>query len=285
MKKVAIVTGASTGLGASLAVSLAKQGYTTYATMRNLAKQELVTNLAKEQNVAVKLEQLDVESSDSVNAAISNVIAAEGQVDLLVNNAGAGFVKTTEHASEQEMEWVTNVNYHGVVRCTKAVLPHMRQRQSGHVINITSVGGLVGQPFNEFYCAAKFAVEGYTESLATYVTPTFGIKFTAIEPGGIASEFANSVLKQLTESGGMPDDEYKPVLENYIAGAQKRAAESGDVYQTAQQVADVVVKCAQMENPPVRMRTSDWGERFTELKTQADPDGMKLQQLISSQLI
>ncbi|MBM7035197.1 SDR family oxidoreductase [Vibrio ulleungensis] len=285
MKKVAIVTGASTGLGASVAIKLAQQGYVTYATMRNLAKSPALEEMANKANVTLNITQLDVESSESVNNAIASIIADEGQVDLLVNNAGAGFVKTTEHASEEEIEWVTNVNYHGVVRCTKAVLGAMRERQSGHVINVTSVGGLVGQPFNELYCAAKFAVEGYTESLASYVTPSFGIKFTAVEPGGIASEFANSVLKQLTSTGGMPEDQYKPILENYIAGAQSRAAQQGDVYQTADQVADVIIDCANMDSPPVRTRTSAWGEEFTSLKTQADPDGSKLQAKISSQLI
>jgi hypothetical protein len=111
------------------------------------------------------------------------------------------------------------------------------------------------------------------------------VKFTAVEPGGIASEFANSVLKQLTTTGGVPDDQYKPILENYIAGAQQRAAQQGDVYQTADQVADVIVECATMEEPPVRARTSQWGEEFTSLKTQADPDGKKLQAMIGSQLI
>jgi NAD(P)-dependent dehydrogenase (short-subunit alcohol dehydrogenase family) len=82
----------------------------------------------------------------------------------------------------------------------------------GHVLNISSVGGLVGQPFNEIYCAAKFAVEGYTEAMASYITPSFGINFTCVEPGGINTEFAPNVLKHVSKTGGMLEDEYLPIL-------------------------------------------------------------------------
>ncbi|MEL6822334.1 MAG: SDR family NAD(P)-dependent oxidoreductase, partial [Calditrichota bacterium] len=138
----------------------------------------------------------------------------------MINNAGAGFAKTTEHATMEEVEWVTDVNYHGVVRCTKAVLPHMRKQQSGHVINITSVGGLVGQPFNELYCAAKFAVEGYTEGLATYLTQKFGIQFSIIEPGGIVSEFLTSAMQKTVTDGQMTLEPYQSILEKYMGGIQ-----------------------------------------------------------------
>lgn len=176
-----------------------------------------------------------------------------------------------------EIEWVTDVNYYGVIRCTKAVLPYMRATKSGHIINITSVGGLVGQPFNEFYCAAKFAVEGYTEALASYVTENFGIKFSLVEPGGITTEFANSVLAQAASTGGMREDVYLPILQQYIGSSRKRAA-AGDtgVYQTSEQVAAVILDVAQSKNPPLRTRTSKWSNEFTKLKTVGDPDGTKL---------
>jgi len=165
-----------------------------------------------------------VQDSKSINQCVADIIAQDGKIDVLVNNAGAGFVRSTEQATEDEIQWVIDVNLTGVIRCTKAVLPHMRKARSGRVVNVSSVGGLVGQPFNELYCAAKFAVEGYTESLACYVQPNFNIQFTSIEPGGIATEFANNVLGQFASTGGMLEDEYKPILETYIGGAQKRAA-------------------------------------------------------------
>jgi NAD(P)-dependent dehydrogenase (short-subunit alcohol dehydrogenase family) len=160
---------------------------------------------------------------------------------------------------------------------TKAVLPTMREARSGRIINISSVGGLVGQPFNDFYCAAKFAVEGYTESLASYVGPAFGIHFSLIEPGGISTAFADNVMAHLGATGGILDDAYKPLLEAYIGGARARAeAGSTFAYQTADDVAERVMAVLQSEAPPLRTRTSEWSETFTQLKTQADPDGLKL---------
>jgi NAD(P)-dependent dehydrogenase (short-subunit alcohol dehydrogenase family) len=274
MNKVALVTGTSSGLGMHIAVMLAKQGYTTYATMRNTAKQDALLALAAEQSVSLQVKTLDVQSSASVNACVDEIMAESGRLDLLVNNAGAGFIKTTEQASEEEVEWVLDVNFKGIVRCTKAVLPIMRKQLSGHIINISSVGGLVGQPFNELYCAAKFAVEGYTESLATYVQPNFNINFTTVEPGGIRSEFANSVLSKLAEAGGAPDDAYLPIFNAYVTAALSRA-EEGDtgVFQTSEEVAQVVIDCAAMEKPPLRTRTSEWGEQFCHYKTASDPSG------------
>ncbi|GJM14077.1 MAG: short-chain dehydrogenase/reductase [Pseudohongiella sp.] len=278
MGKVALVTGTSTGVGLHLAVLLAKQGYTTYATMRNLDKKEALLSLAEDASVEVLLKELDVQDSENIQRCVDEIIAEAGAIDLLVNNAGAGFVRTTEQATEEEIDWVLDVNYVGVIRCTKAVLGHMREKRSGHIINVTSVGGLVGQPFNEFYCGAKFAVEGYTESLASYVQPKFNVKFSCVEPGGIATEFATNALTQFQAGGGMTDDEYKPLLEQYIGAAQARAAQ-GDtgVFQSAEQVAQVIVDCANNPEPPIRVRTSDWAENFCALKTDLDPDGKKLQ--------
>jgi len=214
MSKVVVITGTSTGLGLAAAVLFAKNDYTVYATMRNLAKKDLLLAAAKKEKVKVHLEQLDVTKTRSVQNCINKIIKKEGKIDCLINNAGAGYIRSTEQATMAEVEWVTDVNYYGVIRCTKAVLPHMRAAKSGHIINITSVGGLVGQPFNEFYCAAKFAVEGYTEALASYITENFGIKFSLVEPGGITSEFANAVLAQAASTGGMREDVYLSTPEN-----------------------------------------------------------------------
>ena len=153
----------------------------------------------------------------------------------------------------------------------------MRAQKHGRIINITSVGGLVGQPFNEFYCGAKFAVEGYTESLASYVEDYFGIKFSIIEPGGIATEFLKSAMGKTISDGQMAHQDYIPVFQKYMAGIQKRAGEGTErSYQTAKEVAEVIVKVAESENPPLRIRTSEWAENFCRLKTETDPDGTKL---------
>jgi NAD(P)-dependent dehydrogenase (short-subunit alcohol dehydrogenase family) len=285
LSKNAIVTGTSTGLGASIAVLLAEKGYKVYATMRDTSKKDGVCNLARERNVTIHVKQLDVCDTESVERCVAEVIEADGGIDVLVNNAGAGFVRTTEQASEEEISWVTDVNYMGVVRCTKAVLPAMRSAESGHIINISSVGGLVGMPFNEFYCAAKFAVEGYTESLANYITPAFGIKFTVVEPGGIHSEFINSVLGKMQSTGGLREDVYLPLLQKYFASSNSRQSGESETYQTADEAAVVACQCLEDSDPPLRVRTSDWAEKICQLKTEADPSGKKLQQQVVNRFL
>lgn len=282
-----IITGASTGLGVSVAVQAAQAGYKVYATMRNLDKRGALDAAAHAAGVSVSVLQLDVTDMVSITRCVESIIEQDGKIDALVNNAGAGFVRTTEQASEDEVQWVMDVNFMGVVRCTKAVLPYMREERAGRIINISSIGGLVGQPFNEIYCAAKFAVEGYTESLASYVGPAFGISFTAIEPGGISTEFASNVMSHMLSTGGILDDTYKPILEKYLGASRARAA-SGDgasVYQTSDEVAAVILECLASDDPPIRARTSDWSNDFCHLKTDCDPDGKKLQSAVIEQML
>ena len=253
---------------------LLEKGYKVYATMRNLDKAELIQNRIKGEDLDIEILPLDVSSPESVDDCINRIIEKEGRIDILINNAGGGFAKTTEQATEDEMKWVTDLNYFGVIRCTKAVLPFMRKQKNGHIINITSVGGLVGQPFNEFYCGAKFAVEGYTEALASYLTDDFGIKFSIVEPGGIATEFMKSTMGKTIENGQMAHPDYMKIFGRYMAGIQKRASEGTEKsYQSPLEVASVIFKVVETENPPLRIRTSEWAEDFCKLKTQADPDG------------
>ncbi|MFY0646134.1 SDR family oxidoreductase, partial [Sulfitobacter geojensis] len=281
MTKIVLITGTSTGLGVATAVQAAQAGHTVYATMRNTQKRDMLDAAARAAGVSLNVLQLDVQDAASVNAAVDAVINEQGRIDVLINNAGMGYVRSLEQAEEADIQRILDINYTGVARCIKAVMPHMRKARAGHVINISSVGGLVGQPFNEIYCGAKFAVEGLTEAMASYITPAFGIHFTAIEPGGITSEFANTVLEQVEQTGGMLEDEYLPILQKYISGSQSRQ-ETG-IYQTADEVAEVVMKVMGSEKPPVRTRTSQWSEDFSNLKTGLDPDGLKQQSRVAEQ--
>lgn len=277
MKKVIVVTGTSSGLGLSLSIKLAKQGHHVYATMRNLAKQSALIEAAQKAGVSLQIKQLDVQHTTSVEHCIAEIIKEQGRIDCLINNAGMGFVKSTEQASEKEIHDIMNTNFMGVVRCVKAVLPHMRRARQGHIINVSSVGGLVGQPLNEIYCASKFALEGYTESMATYIQPSFNVKFTLIEPGGIASEFANNIFAQYNSTLSEETDEYAPIFQKYIYGAKERlASQSSSVYQESDEVADCIVTVVNSTNPPLRVRSSPWANAFCQLKTQADPDGTRL---------
>lgn len=273
MSKIILITGTSTGLGIALAVQAAAAGHTVYATMRNLSKRAALDTAATAAEVTLRVLPLDVQDSATITAAVDQIIAAHGRIDVLVNNAGAGFVRSTEQATEAEVQWVMDVNFMCVMRCTKVVMPHMRAARAGHIITISSVGGLVGQPFNEIYCAAKFAVEGYMESMATYITPSFGIHFTTVEPGGISTEFAASVLRNVQNTGGILEDEYAPILQRYISGSATR--QTGDIYQTADEVAAVALATLSANPPPIHIRTSRWGEDLCAFKVALDPDGHK----------
>lgn len=286
MKKNVLITGTSTGLGFHTAILFAQKGYRVYATMRDLSKSVELKEKAKEENLDIQFLQLDVTSDSSVNKCINEIITKNQRIDILINNAGGGFAKTTEQATEEEMKWVTDLNYFGVIRCTKAVLPYMREQKNGRIINITSVGGLVGQPFNEFYCGAKFAVEGYTEALASYVEDYFGIKFSLIEPGGISTEFLKNAMGKTITDGQMTHPDYTPIFQKYMGGIQKRAGEGIESsYQTAEEVAEVVLNVVESENPPLRIRTSEWADNFCKLKTETDPDGTKLLESVKERFL
>ncbi|MBI1213338.1 MAG: SDR family NAD(P)-dependent oxidoreductase [Alphaproteobacteria bacterium] len=275
--KVVLVTGTSSGLGASVALQAAKRGHKVYATMRDLGKKEGLEAAANGAKVQLSILALDVQNMKSIETAVDDIIGREGRIDAVVNNAGTGYARSTEQAPLEDVSWIMDVNFMGAVRMTKVVIPYMRKARSGHFINISSVGGLVGQPFNEIYCASKFALEGFTEALASYVQPHFGVKFTAVEPGGISSEFFNSALKRISETGGLLQDEYLPILEKYMAKSRERGQTA---FQTPDQVAAVVVKCLEAKDPPLRIRTSKWANDLCRLKTYADPDGKKLQRKV-----
>jgi short-subunit dehydrogenase len=277
MKRNVLITGTSTGVGFQSAILFAQNGFKVYATMRNLNKADDLKKKIEADNLDIEILPLDVAKTDSIKSAVETIIKKDSKIDLLVNNAGAGFAKTTEQATEEEIRWVTDVNYLGVVYCTQAVLPYMRKQKSGQIISVTSVGGLVGQPFNELYCGAKFAVEGFMEGLATYVSEAFNIKITCVEPGGISTEFMTSAIEKTAVEGQFATGEYAPIFESYMAGNQKRASESKEqVYQTGTEVAEVLLKMATSKNPPIRIRTSKWAEDFCQLKTKADPTGEKI---------
>lgn len=239
-KTIALVTGASSGLGFETSLMLAEKGFQVYATMRNLENQMNLKIEATKRNVDLTILELDVTKLDSIKSAVEFIIQEEGRIDILINNVGAGFNKTTEQATDEEINWQLNLNLMGVIRMTKAVLPIMRSQREGRVINISSVGGLVGQPFNEIYCAAKFGVEGYTESLASYIQPEFNIKFTIIEPGGIQSEFMPNIMNHLTQTGGIQEDEYTHLYNSYVSDIKENYGH--DASQSTHEVAQVILK-------------------------------------------
>src|SRR6185369_13251407 len=170
-----LITGTSSGIGLATAIGAARAGWTTIATMRDTAKAEILLKAAGENGVAdrIQVKRLDVTAPESITACLEEVIAEHGRLDALINNAGAAQVGTIEQSSVDDVRAAMEVNFFGVVAVTRAALPHLRASK-GRVITVTSVGGVVGQPFNEAYCAAKFAVEGFMQSLAP-VAATVGV--------------------------------------------------------------------------------------------------------------
>src|SRR5438132_107606 len=186
--KVAIVTGSATGIGYETAIHLAKNGFHTYATMRNLQKANGITEMAKTEKLPLSLIQLDVTDDTSITKAIDTVINESRRIDVLVNNAGYGLVGSVEDMSIEEMKAQYETNVFGVFRVTKAVLPHMRKQHGGSIINISSIAGRIALPLYSAYVSTKFAIEGLSESMAYELEP-FGIKVAIIEPGAIKTNF------------------------------------------------------------------------------------------------
>jgi len=267
MNNIICITGASSGVGLATALTFARNGWTVYAGTRNLERDQ--AQFATEGNLHFL--EIDVVNPDSIERAMHVIAEEQGRIDLLFCNAGFGFIRTLGQASFEQIQSVFDTNVYGVMHTIRAALPLLIKAESGHIVATSSVGGLVGQPLNEIYCASKFAVEGLLESLATYYKPLFNIDVTLIEPGAIETQFVKTALDQVAATGGVLDDEYKPIVETYIDMFTKRNA----VSQTPESIADLMLELTQMETKPLRIRTSEAAERFVNHKVQEDPTGLK----------
>jgi len=180
--KTCIVTGANSGIGRSTAITLAKNDYTVFATMRSLERGEKLKGIAQELNLVIKAVELDVSDTDSVNQGINEILDQTDQIDVLINNAGVGSNAVIEDVDIESDKSVFETNFWGVVRCIQAVLPTMRQQKSGHIIQVSSIAGRVGLPAQPIYSASKWALEGLSENLAHDLS-SFGVRVSIIEPG------------------------------------------------------------------------------------------------------
>ena len=186
-----LITGCSTGLGRALAKAVLKHGHRAIVTARNPAQvQDIV---AKYPKTALAL-QLDVANYTQIEFAVSTAETAFGGIDVLVNNAGYGYLAAVEEGEEQEIRAMFETNFFGLAALIRGVLPGMRARKRGHIINISSVGGLIGNPSAGYYNATKFAVEGLSEALAKEVEP-LGLRVTVVEPGPFRTDWAGRSLK------------------------------------------------------------------------------------------
>ncbi|MEU3569233.1 SDR family oxidoreductase [Kitasatospora sp. NPDC036755] len=264
--KTVLITGTSSGIGLATAVAAARGGWHVIATMRNTAKAGPLLAAAEAAGVTVDLRALDVTDQASVEACLAGV----ERLDALVNNAGAGHVGTLEQESVADVRAVMEVNFFGVLHVTKAALPLLRA-SGGRVLTVTSVGGVVGQPFNEAYCAAKFAVEGFMESLAP-VAATVGVSVSVVEPGAVASEFVTNV--GLTDDAAEQAGPYAPALAAYLERTRDAFASA----QAAEDVAARILDLLAAERPAFRVLTSDAARGFAGIKLR-DLDGSAVRDL------
>lgn len=198
-EKIALVTGASTGIGRATAALLARHGYHVFGTSRTPQESP---------GPYFQMLVLDVRSDDSVRQCVEKVLERAGRIDLLINNAGYVHADPLEETSLEEARALFETNFFGLVRVTNAVLPVMRRQRSGRIINISSIAGLVGVPGEGFYSATKFAVEGYTEALRYEVEP-LGIRVVLIEPGLFKTH-----LRLAVTSSDRPLDDYAALHES-----------------------------------------------------------------------
>jgi len=242
---VAVVTGSSSGIGLATSLALARNGYLTYATMRNLAKRDSIQSVAEKQHLPVRVVQLDVTDENSINNAIQSVLSESGRIDLLVNNAGYALTGAFEDIGIDEIKAQYETNVFGVIRVTQAVLPIMRKQGSGRIINISSGAGRTGYPGGSAYVSSKFALEGLSESMA-FEVEQFGIKTVLVEPGFVRTNFADNIV--IARKAQEPNSPYSQMM-------QKMSSNRGKVLENASDanlVADVVVEAATAKEPNLR---------------------------------
>jgi short-subunit dehydrogenase len=249
-QKVAIVTGSSSGIGYETALLLARNGFRTYATMRNLEKAKAISDVAKSEKLLLHTIKLDVTDEKSVNDAIKTIKSDAGRIDVLVNNAGYGLIGSLEDLSMSEIKAQYETNVFGLIRVTQSVLPIMREQKSGIIVNIGSVGGKMALPLSSPYIGTKFAVEGLSESIAYDLEP-FGIKVVIIEPGPIKTNFdTGMVVAQKNQNPSSP----------YYNNMQKLQISLNSIVKNGTpptKVAEVILNAITTPNPNLRYTVGD----------------------------
>jgi len=261
--RVWFITGTSTGFGYVLAEEALKRGERVIATARDVSK---LSRLARQYPDHIHTLKLDVTNPNEITSIAQQGLAAFGHVDILVNNAGYGVNGAIEEVSEDEFEPMFQTNIYGLIRVTRAFLPHFRQRRSGHIFNLSSIGGLIGSPGWGFYNATKFAVEGFSEALAGEVKP-LGVRVTVVEPGPFRTDFLGRSSKLARRQ-----------LRDYATTAGKAReylkTQSGKQPGDPQKAVEAIITAANSPKPPLhlilgqvaltrfRHKLSDWHEEI-----------------------
>lgn len=248
--KVAIVTGSSRGIGFETSLILARSGFYTYTSMRNLDNSKKIVDLANKEQLPLQTMQLGVTDDKSVKDAINKVVEENGRVDVLVNNAGYSLTGAFEDLAIDEIRAQFETNFFGVVRVTQAVLPIMRkQGGGGRIVNISSIGGLRGSPIISAYHSTKFALEGLSESMAYEVEP-YGIKVVLIEPSLIRTNMLNASVRAKKAQDSNSNSPYFQLMQNvlqYFTAGLKNGT-------PAQEVAKKILHAVTDRDPKLRYK-------------------------------
>ncbi len=259
MKKVWFITGCSTGFGRYLAKEVLAQGNFCVVTSRNTGDVQDIVAMYPDTSIMVAL---DVTKAAQIKSAVEAAIAKFERIDVLVNNAGIGYFGSIEESEEERVRNMFEINVFGLANMTKAVLPQMRLQRSGHILNVASIGGLRAFPGIGFYNATKFAVDGYSESLAKEVAPT-GIKVTVIAPSGFRTDWA-----------GRSADDAPATITDYNDTAIKNMENirkmSGNQPGDPKRAAKAMIQVVESANPPMRLllgkaAVKGLGEKIEEL--------------------
>lgn len=245
-QKVVLVTGASSGIGKACAEDLHARGYRVFGTQRRLP--------APPDGRGVEMIAMDVDTDASVAHGIDTVAQQAGRIDAVINNAGNAYMGSVEDTSIAEAKAQLETNFFGVLRVCRAVLPIMRRQGGGHIINISSLAGVLGLPFSGLYSASKFALEGMTESLR-WETRNHGIRVVLIEPGDFRSQLA---VTRRTVGGAATNDAYRAAFEKFKA--QQEKDESGAP--SPEPVAQLVVRILRDPSPRLRYSAGMLGQRI-----------------------
>lgn len=256
MSKVILVTGASSGIGKSIATFLQEKGYTVFGTSRNPKNQE---------SFSFELIALDVLKVDTIQKAVDYIVKKEGRLDVLINNAGMGITGPIEDTPTDEMRAVFNTNLFGAVDVMKAVLPQMRKQKYGFILNVTSIAGYMGLPFRGLYSATKGALELVTEATSMEVK-SFGIKVVNVAPGDFATNiaagryhtpvFENSAYKEMYQSN-------LDLMDSHVSGGMDPI-----------EMAKTVYKIINTENPKIHYKVGGFMEKFSIVLKRVLPDKM-----------
>jgi NAD(P)-dependent dehydrogenase (short-subunit alcohol dehydrogenase family) len=242
MKKVWLITGCSTGFGRALATEALAQGYRVAVAARKTEDVQDIVSAYPETSIAVKL---DVTVPEQIKAAVATTLEKFNQIDVLVNNAGIGYFAAIEESEEAEVRRMFEINVFGLAKMTQEVLPQMRKQKSGHILNISSIGGLRSFPGVGFYNATKYAVDGLSEALYKEVAP-LGIKVTIIAPSGFRTDWAGRSAKDTSVK-----------IDDYATTAGKNAGDirgySGNQPGDPVRAAKAMIDVTETEHPPLRL--------------------------------